>query len=355
MDIDHGGAMSTRRAFLAQTVASGLLSTGAAPLAYPLATSAADQVGASFKTCRIPHTDLVVSRVAYGCANIVDWDAKPLSAEATAQAIRRIRTAHDQGITFFDLADIYGFWKAESAFGAALKQSPGLRDRLVIQSKCGSSQHDAPLCNDSSYKHIIESIEGSLRRLGTDHLDLLLLHQPDALIEPAEVAAAFDDLKRSGKVRYFGVSNYSATQIDLLKKNVAQPLVANQVPLGLGYPNLIVDSFTGAGGTLDHCRLHDIQIQAYAPLRTELINPPADAAPPLREAAQVLSELARQKGSTPAAVALAWVMRHPAGIVPIIGATNPAHIIEDCAADRVTLNREEWYALFSAVLKMAGR
>ena len=204
-------------------------------------------------TYKIPHTDLVVSRIAYGCS-MFGWDKLPALTKAAAMAgfkwvsisdaVRLVSTAYDNGITLFDLADIYAFGNTEVYFGEVLKQSPGLREKIVIQSKCGQRLPDEPYPDeparvDLSREHIVSSVEGSLKRLDTDHLDILLLHVPDALVEPEEVAQAFEDLKRNGKVRYFGVSNYTPTQIALLKKYVSQPLVANQVHLGLGHPYAI--------------------------------------------------------------------------------------------------------------------
>ncbi|MBI4166688.1 MAG: aldo/keto reductase, partial [Acidobacteria bacterium] len=206
-----------------------------------------------------------------------------------------------------------------------------------------------------SREHIVSSAEGSLKRLGTDHLDVLLLHWPDSLVEPEEVARAFDELQASGKVRYFGVSNHSPYQIELLKKYVRQPLVANQIQLGLAHwyvtPNVLKASTThGDEGVvnLDYCRVHDIQVQAYSPLRGGLLNPAAEASPEVKKAAQLLTETAKKHKTTPAAVMLAWLLRHPAGIVPIIGPTKLEHVIEDCAADGVELSRVEWYSLLRA-------
>jgi predicted oxidoreductase len=330
------------------------------------------------KTYSILRTDLVVSRIAYGCAGLVGWDKEPVSAQDIAKATRLIHTAYDSGITLFDHANLYAFGKSEATFGQVLKQSPGLRDKIVIQSKCGQyfpegSQLGDPVRVDLSRRHIVSSAEGSLERLSTDHLDILLLHLPDALAEPEEVAAAFDELNRSGKVRYFGVSNHTAAQIRLLKEYVRQPIVANQVHLGLAHSYLIADGleltleivkgttrdhgYTGVAGTgtLDYCRRHGIQVQAWSPLRGDLLNQPADAKPEIKQVAQRLAELAKQKDTTPSAVGLAWLLRHPFGIVPIIGATNPDHIIENCAADRVELSREEWYALFTAAAEIQSR
>jgi predicted oxidoreductase len=340
------------------------------------------------KSYKVPHTDLVVSRIAYGCGMVdIDWH----SADFTARVKRVVNTAYDNGITFFDLGDVYGGGKSEAAFGEVLKQSLGLRDKIVIQSKCGlhfgNESRQRPrdlrvdsnrehvvrsLHVDSSCKHIINSAESSLRRMGTDQLDILLLHLPDALVEPEEVAQAFDELHRSGKVRHFGVSNHTVPRIELLKKYVRQPLVANQIQLGLAHSYAIWDflqqdrrdsesplDIQTFAGLIDYCRLHQIQVQAYSPLKgdvhraSNLLKSPADAAPENRRVAQELASLAKDKNTSLSAIALAWLLRHPAGIVPIIGTANPEHVIENCAADNIVLSREEWYALyFSAARKV---
>ena len=342
------------------------------------------------KAYKVPRTDLVVSRIAYGCHQLVDiterfkeliptgdyvamakemrvFGNEPLGKDTIAKAVRLINVAYDNGITLFDHADIYGAGKCEEAFGEVLKHSPGLRDKIVIQSKCGirllaDPRPSDPVRFDCSGEHIVNSVEGSLRRLRTDYLDIFLLHQPDALVEPEEVAKAFEGLHRSGKVRHFGVSNHTAAQIERLKKCVCQPLVANQIQLSLEHASLIADgmeanrnecarithSYTGVAGTLDYCFLHDILVQTYSPLRGSLLNPPVNSTPQVKQAAQALVDVAQKKNTTPSAVALAWLLRHPAGIVPIIGTTNAEHIVENCAADRVMLSREEWYTLFES-------
>lgn len=329
------------------------------------------------KTYRLAHTELVVSRVAYGCAGLTGWNNNPVSAADTAEAARAIHTAHDNGITLFDHADLYAFGKAEAVFGAVLGSSPGLRQKMVIQSKCGQVfppgwEPGKAIRLDSSGPHIVSAVEGSLRRLRTDYLDILLLHAPSALVRPEEVAWAFDELHQAGKVRYFGVSNHSAAQISLLTKAVRQPIVVNQIHLGLAHADALTDGMeftlelargvTKAGryvgvpgsGTFDYCRLGDIRIQAWSPLRGDSLNLRADAAAP-HVVAEKLRELARAKGVTPAAVALAWLLHHPAGIVPIIGASATEHIIENCGADDVTLSDEEWYVLFTAAADLKSR
>ena len=333
--------MSTRREFVVRAAATGVLGAATAPFERIMTKGSIEtRIG----TSKIPNTDLVVSRIAYGCGSLVPYNREPLHSDDIAKAATLINTAYDNGITLFDLGDMYGFGKSETAFGEVLHQSPGLRGKLVIQSKCGFVQSQL---YDCSYEHIVHSAEGSLRRLNTDRLDILLLHVSDALVEPEEVAAAFDELKRSGKVLQFGVSNHLASEIELLRKYVRQSLVVNQVPLGLGQAAGIAD-----GTTLNYCRQHDIQVQAYSPLRGNLFDPPADATPETKDLARELSSLASEKNASPAAVALAWLLRHPAGIVPVIGATKPEHVIEDCAAGRLTMSRSEWYALYGAAAKM---
>jgi predicted oxidoreductase len=347
--------LSTRRDFLTQALPVGLLATAPVELPQPGNSDTESQSTTALKSYRIPHTDLVVSRIAFGCAVLgVDWT----SADFVAIAAKLIRTAYEQGITFFDLADIYGYGKAEAALGKVLKETAGLRQRIVIQSKCGALEGAA----DNSRTHILSAVHGSLERLGVEHLDILLLHFPDSLVEPEEVAEAFDKLKRSGKVRFFGVSNHGSVQIQLLQRYVREPLVTNQIQLGLAHWVVLPDGghrglTHGDEGvtTLDYCRLHDIQVQAYSPLkgddigqRPSLLTPCANATPEFRHATQLLNDIASAHGVTPAAVMLAWLLRHPSRVIPIIGGTNTEHLIQNCAADGVQLSREEWYSLFNA-------
>nr|WP_298132638.1 aldo/keto reductase [uncultured Pseudoxanthomonas sp.] len=306
---------------------------------------------------------LPTSRIAYGCMQLSRaWDATPVSADERRHAQRLIETALANGITLFDHADIYARGKSEQVFGDVLRASPGLRERMVLQSKCGIRFADdppgAPGRYDFSHAHIVGSVEGSLSRLGVDHLDVLLLHRPDALVEPEDVARAFDALHAAGKVRHFGVSNHTPGQIDLLRRYVRQPLVANQVELSLLHHHLIDDgvvanttghAYASAAGTLDHCRLHDIRVQAWSPLAGGRLATTSEFADPvIRATSTLLRQLAEEKGVTPEAVQLAWLLRHPAGIQPIVGTTDPVRLVACCAADSVTLSREEWYALFTA-------
>jgi predicted oxidoreductase len=316
------------------------------------------------KSYRIPRSDLEVSRIACGCMGLGgSWDRRSLTAALRSRAARLIETALEHGITLFDHADIYTWGKSEAVFGEALKELPGARERMVLQTKCGIRFPDDPRPGDParydfSRAHIIRAVEGSLRRLGTDRLDILLLHRPDALVEPEEVAGAFAELRQSGKVRHFGVSNHNAAQIALLQKHLDQPLVINQVELNIVHSYLIDDGvsanqesdrYAGAAGTLDYCRLHEVMIQAWSPVaRGKLINPPARADKRTRRTAGLVAELARAKRTSKEAIALAWLLKHPARIQPIVGSTRRDRLIASCLADGVDLSREEWYALFAA-------
>ena len=321
---------------------------------------------ASMKTYPIPRTDLTVSRIAYGCMKIGgSWDHAPLSAEIEKNARDAVSAALECGINFFDHADIYTVGKSEEVFGRILHTTPGLRDRIVLQSKVGirfpnDTQHSGePARYDFSYENITRSTEGILRRLQTAHLDLLLLHRPDPLAEPAEVARAFDALHRAGKVRHFGVSNHTPGQIELLRHHVRQPLVVNQLEFSLAQPALVVEGFlanrTGAlteanlaSGTLDYCRRHEILVQPWSPVGGGKLLRAATDTQPQHPAAKVVAELAEAKHTTPEAILLAWILRHPAGMQPIIGTTQPDRIRASAQADEVTLSREEWYILLAA-------
>ncbi|OQA46157.1 MAG: Oxidoreductase YdhF [Chloroflexi bacterium ADurb.Bin325] len=314
------------------------------------------------KIYRIPGTDLTVSRLAYGCMRLGgSWGPEPITPEQMQAGHRALEAALDAGINFFDHADIYGRGKSELVFGELLHGNPGLRERIVIQSKCGirfpdDPQPGAPVRYDFSYDHIVRAVEGSLRRLQTDYLDILLLHRPDALVEPEEVARAFDDLQAAGKVRHFGVSNHTAGQIALLSKYLRQAIVANQMQLSLVHhfliseglvANIASDATVLALGTLDYCRQHDIQIQAWGPVANgRLFKPEVEEA--LRPVADLVARLADEKGVSPDALMLAWLLRHPSGIHPIIGTTRPDRIAASAPAVDVELTREEWYALLAA-------
>lgn len=316
------------------------------------------------KMYKIPHTDLSVSRIAYGCMNLGGpWHREPLDKATKKKAVTAVQTALEAGINFFDHADIYVFGKSEMAFTAIWQALPGIREELILQSKCGIRFQDdpagAPGRYDFSYQHIIRSVDGILKRLQTDYLDILLLHRPDALVEPEEVARAFSELHHRGKVRYFGVSNHTPGQILLLQKFVDQPLIVNQVELNLLHAHLINEGVIAnqvdagchlAAGTLDFCRLHDMLIQAWSPVAGGLLlqkSAQADT-PALRDLLALIEKMAGAHQTTPEGIVLGWLLRHPAPVQPIIGTTRPERIRAAAAADQVELTREEWYRLFIA-------
>ena len=308
------------------------------------------------KRMKLGNTPLEVSWIALGCMRLSD---------NRNQAVATIRAALDQDINFFDHADIYGRGKREQVFSEIWERVPGLRDKVILQSKCGirfagDPDARAPKRYDFSYEHVIHSVEGSLRRLKTDYLDVLLLHRPDALVEPEEVARAFDHLHQAGKVRFFGVSNHTAAQIQLLQTCVEQPLVANQLELNVIHTQLINDGIifnrddrsmaSRSEGTLQFCRMHNITVQAWSPLARGAVSGKPVVNPDARIecTAALVAQLAEEKGVSKEAIVIAWLLRHPARIQPIIGTTNPARIAAACQADDVELTHEEWYSLFIA-------
>jgi predicted oxidoreductase len=305
---------------------------------------------------RLGTSTLEVSRIALGCMNL---------SEDRQDAMRTVQAALDRGINCFDHADIYGQGKREEVFSALWDRAPSLRNRIILQSKCGirfsgDPRPTSPKRYDFRYEHIVRSVEGSLRRLKTDYLDVLLLHRPDALVEPEEVARAFDHLQRSGKVRWFGVSNHTAAQIRLLQTCLEQQLVANQVQLNLVHNRLIDDGVvfnsddegatSGGRGALEFCRVQGITLQAWGALAGGRVSgrPIPSSNARLQQTAAVVGELAAARGVSQEAIVIAWLLRHPACIQPIIGTTNPARIAGACQADEVAFTREEWYRLFTA-------
>ncbi len=265
-----------------------------------------------------------------------------------------IHTALDEGITFFDHADVYGGGMSEEKFAEALAMTPRLRDTMILQTKVGIRQGSF----DFSKEHILEAVEGSLKRLRTDHLDVVLLHRPDALVEPEDVAEAFTILHDSGKVAYFGVSNQNPMQIELLTKFVTQPIIINQLQLSITNTGMIDTginvnmesdaSIDRDGSILDYCRLKDITIQPWSPFQYgffEGVFLDNDTFPELN--AQI-NAVAASRGVTNTAIAIAWLLRHPARMQPIIGTTNPTRVKDACKASDVKLTRQEWYDIYLA-------
>ena len=261
----------------------------------------------------------------------------------------------EQGAYFFDHADIYGGGQSEAIFGEAMVQDKSIkREELILQSKCGIRQGFF----DFSKEHIISSVDGILKRLQTEYLDVLLLHRPDALVEPEEVAEAFEELHAKGKVRYFGVSNHKPMQIELLKRYVKQPLVANQLQFSIPVSemvasglevNMTTDGATDRDGSvLDYCRLNDITIQAWSPFQMPnwqgcFID--SEKYPKLNDELQVLAE---QYGVSKTTIATAWILRHPAGMQVVTGTASENRLLEIMEAEKVQLSRQEWYRLYLA-------
>ena len=307
-----------------------------------------------------------VSRLAYGCAALAGpWEAGELTPERRQRAVRALEAALEAGIDHFDLADVYAYGRAEQAFSAIWELDAALRSRVIVQSKCGvvrspGDETRARTYYDASCDHILAAARASCKRLAVDYLDLLVLHRPDVLMEPEEVAAAFDRLHATGEVRHFGVSNYSAAQVELLATALDRPLVVNQLQLSLAHPDLIDDTVVvndshperavRGFGTLQYCMKQGITVQAWAPLGAgRLVR--EDPAPPGSRLAAVRHELAllaHARGVEPAAVAIAWILRHPARIQPILGARTREEIQAAAPAVDLELTREEWYRLFNA-------
>lgn len=297
-------------------------------------------------------TGLEVPNVVAGMMRIAD-----------DQQIRELYTAaREADINFFDHADLYGFnhpgggyhW-CEGRFAEALRLSASERDQILFQTKCGIV--DDPWSYDQSYEHIVTSAEASLRALDTDHIDVFLLHRPDALVEPEEVARAFDHLESSGKVRAFGVSNHTPRQIDLLKTAVTQPIVVNQVQLSIPHATIVAQGLAAnmmvddaltrdGGGIVDHARLNNITVQAWSPFQGAdgvFIGSPAHP-----ELNAELDRLAAKYQVSPTSIAIAWITRHPAQMQAVVGTTNPHRIGEAAAGSDISLTRGEWYGLLRA-------
>ena len=279
-----------------------------------------------------------------------------MPALSVDQAEKMIQTAVELGVNFFDNATCYGEdGEAEKRFGDAFKQSGLKREDVIIQSKCGLRFERNEF--DWSKENILTSVDESLSRMKTDYLDALLLHRPDLIFEPEEVAEAFDILAKNGKVRYFGVSNVPPMELELLKRYVKQPLVFNQLQFSLEQSQLIDQplylnnltterSLDRDNGTVDYCRLNDITIQAWSPLQHGFFKGCFVDSPEFPEINKVLAELTEKYGVSKTAIAIAWILRHPAKMQAIAGTMNPLHLKEICDATKVDLTHNEWYKLY---------
>ena len=297
------------------------------------------------RTIKLGKSDLQVPVMAVGCMRINRLDKK--------EAERFIQTAIDLGANFFDHADVYGNGTCEEIFSHAIHMNAAVREKILLQSKCGIRPGVA---FDFSKAHILEAVDGTLKRLKTDYLDVLLLHRPDALVEPEEVAEAFDILFDNGKVRNFGVSNQNPMQMQLLQRFIKQPIVANQLQLSITnakmisqglHVNMLDDpSVNRDGSVLDFCRLNDITIQPWSPFQYgffEGVFLDNDKFPELNAKT---NEIAAKYDVTNTTIAIAWLLRHPAKMQPVTGTMNVERL-KDCArAADIRLTREEWYEIY---------
>ena len=284
-----------------------------------------------------------VPTVAIGCMRISNMSGKEVSAF--------VDTALSQGANFFDHADIYGGGKSEEVFGQAI--SAQMREQVFIQTKCGIRKGQY----DFSYEHIVSSVEGSLKRLGTDYVDALLLHRPDTLIEPEEVARAFSHLKETGKVRHFGVSNQNPYQMQLLQNALDMPICVNQLQFGIMHTpmvqsginvNMYNEHSAGRDGVLEYCRLNKITIQPWSPLQYGFFDGCFIDNEKFPELNIVLGRIAENHSVSKTTIAFAWILRHPAKMQPVTGTTNLTRLADCLKAADVQLSREEWYEIYRA-------
>ena len=307
------------------------------------------------KTLDLGKIGLNVSEISLGCMRMAD-----ISYE---KAEKSVCTSIETGINFFDHADIYGRGKSEEIFGKIIKKNNIKRESIFIQTKCGIKVCDYP---DGSYKthfdfskeHIINSANESLRRLNTDYIDVFLLHRPDTLMEPEEVASAFDILHKEGKVKYFGVSNQNPAQMELLQKYVDQKLIANQLQFSIMHSGIIDNGINvnlknerasdRDGSILEYCRLKDITIQAWSPFQYGFFEGVFLNNDKFRDLNIIINKIAQKYGVSDTAIATAWILRHPAKIQVIVGTMNSNRISDISTASNITLSREEWYDIYKA-------
>ena len=292
-------------------------------------------------------TGLSVPAIAVGCMRINDIEKD--KAEVF------LKTALEQGANFFDHADIYGGETCEEIFADAIHMNSTIREKMILQSKCGIKPG---ICYDLSKEHILASVDGSLKRLKTDYLDVLLLHRPDALVEPEEVAEAFEILHNSGKVRHFGVSNHNPMQIQLLQKYVKQPLHINQLQLSITNANMVTqglhvnmsdnEAVNRDGSVLDFCRLNDITIQPWSPFQYGFFEGVFLGSDKFPELNQKIDEIAYKYNVSNTAIAMAWLLRHPANMQPVTGTMNVTRLLDCIKATQIQLTREEWYGVYLA-------
>ena len=299
------------------------------------------------RTVNLGTSGLKVPCIAVGCMRINKLEP--------AEAENFVHAAIDQEAHFFDHADIYGNGDCESVFAKAIHMNSTVREKVLLQSKCGIRRGVA---FDFSKDHILKSVDGSLKRLNTEYLDVLLLHRPDALVEPEEVAEAFDILQSNGKVRHFGVSNQNPMQIKLLKRYVRQPIVANQLQLSITNATMISqgqhvnmqDDFAvnRDGSVLDYCRLHDITIQPWSPFQYGMFEGVFLGNEKFPVLNSKIDEIAAKYSVSNTTITMAWLLRHPAGMQPVTGTMNVQRLKDCVKAAEIRLTREEWYEIYLA-------
>lgn len=293
--------------------------------------------------------DKELSEIVLGMMRIKDKSVKEVE--------ELVETALSVGINAFDLADIYGLGRCEELLGLVLKNRPDLREEMWIQSKCGIRIEEF-IYFDFSKDYIIKSVDGILQRLKIDHLDSLLLHRPDALMESDQVAEAFDLLYKQGKVRNFGVSNQNPMMMELLKKDVKQPLAVNQLQLSAaftpgfesGFHVNMEDSQAAMrdGSIFEYCKLYDVVIQAWSVLQFGYFKGNFVGNEKFQALNQVLDRLAIKYGVTSSTIAISWILRYPAKMQAVVGTTNPKHLREVSQAANFSLTRKEWYEIYLA-------
>lgn len=301
------------------------------------------------KTQLLGTSGIEISRLAYGCMRISGtWERSEVDAEKIAKGKAAVIAAVEAGYTFFDHADIYGDTTCESIFGEVLKENPGWRDKMVIATKCGIRFEDEPTPGlphryDFSYAHIVWSVEESLKRLQIDQIDLLMLHRPDFLADPDEIAQAFTELREAGKVREFGVSNFRPSLLSMVQNAVPFDLQVNQVEI---HP-LRLDCFTD--GTLDQCIEKVVTPMAWSPLAGGKVATGAGATSEYQTALNaVLDSAAKEYGCDRTVMVLAWLLKHPSEIVPVVGSANPENIKIAARATEIEIDRETWYRILRA-------
>ena len=306
------------------------------------------------RTIPLGVSPLKSSQLAYGCWRVGGtWNLAEVTPQSRAAGSRAIIAAFEAGYTLFDNADIYCRGEAERILGETLKQVSGMRERVLIATKggirvSGDPTPDAPARYDFSAGHITNACEQSLKRLGIDTIDLYMLHRPDFLADPDEIARAFSELKAAGKARWFGVSNFRPQLVTALQVACPMPLIVHQVEISLAK----LDAFTD--GTLDQCLIERITPMAWSPLAAGLIGAGATRLLPSQEAYRpekflpVLEAVANARGASRTTVAISWLLKHPGKIVPVIGSIQPERIREAAKAADLELTREEWYRLLIA-------